>query len=432
MVLGGLLVIALAGVALLAVGPASDGPTTDAVAPASIDQGLGDQSAATIDHDTLRETGRSGGLVSAGYGDPGIQATTLWRNGTTGPQDGCLPAGCLSGLATGGPWSEEIDITEAVAPGIPNRVTVKLTFEARGAQQMFVGLRADGGEIHGHEAERGTALAGPVTVEASGIAVRHDGGQVLVRLTASLTDAEAENPYTLRIDVAPAADRALPWVPTGVDLAPGDRLTLAVDPLASQASPGTPLRFPSLDVAVWGPTDVFLGTVRVENGSAQVGPFETGGELVLYTTGSIEAYRVLLPAETVDGGHGLRALATEILAGEAHRLEPGEPVDWSFSTPPGTLQLGLLLQMGPGASAHHGLEAEIVSPGGQTLVELQGAGTEARLGQGAAVDPLGTAVETFWGQASTYGLTADGYQGHAQADGAANVAIGELTRVFVR
>ncbi len=307
MALGGLLVIAAASVALLAFGPASDGPTRDGMAPASIDQGLGDQSAAAIDHDALMETGRSGGLVSAGYGDPGIQATALWRNGTTGPQDGCLPAGCLSGLATGGPWSEEIDITEAVDPGIPSRVTAQLTFEARGAQQMFVSLRADGGEIHGHEAERGTALAGPVTVEASGIAVRHDEGQVLVRLTASLTDAEAENPYTLRIDVAPAADRALPWVPTAVDLAPGDRLTLAVDPLPRAPGPGAPSRFQTLEVGVWGPTDAFLGTVRVENGSAQVGPFETGGELVLYTTGNIEGYRVLLPTETVDAGQGLRA-----------------------------------------------------------------------------------------------------------------------------
>ncbi len=105
---------------------------------------------------------------------------------------------------------------------------------------------------------------------------------------------------------------------------------------------------------------------------------------------------------------------------------------WSFSTPPATLQLGLLLEMGPGISAHDGLEAEIVSPGGQTLVEVQGAGPEVRLGQGAAVDPLGTAVEMFWGQGSTGGLTADGYQVYAQAERAANVAIGELTRVVVR
>lgn len=360
--------LALAGVLLVAgcLGPA-EGPTSE---PSADPPGT----AVPISADAADETTNASPEPEEAAGGPELEDHALAYagepvrrsvpvEGSFGPADTCLPAGCQAGDDR---HVQEVPIHPHVPPDVPVRVSGEVRYDGQPGD-LTAQLRTGGAEIYGAQV---TAREGTITVDAR---VAEPAGNMTLAIVGMTADASEELTYEGNLTIRSDADVVPAGVPTRLPL-PDDARSLRLAPEDGQG----PVRF-----VLWDEEGQRVARATLEEAPwryelANGTPRPDGLQIEAPTHG----VRVTVTSPQPPEG-SLAPLATVPVVGSLHEAPPGEPLAWTFAIPHTPSAVGLATYREGLVSARSG------GPPALTVRSPDGTVLDRPSGEPASVDGLG-------------------------------------------
>lgn len=325
--------------------------------------------------------------------------TVLWKNGSFGPHEACVPAGCVAGTSDQG-----LDLSEVVPVGAPTRIVADLSWEGQGPDAVFLDLEASDATVY-----RSTVDRGSQRIHLESLLVRRDGGTVRLVVSYGFPQATTDGTldYRLRTDLA-SEPRTVPvGIPVKVPV--GD----SADRLGVRPLNGSEVR-----AWLWGPDDALAARMDLAAAPYWVELPEAAGDHVLYVH---EADGPVAVATDGDPAGPMEALEVRRAQGQAREIPAdGSAASWSFELDRTPLGVGVYVANGTsGTYTISGPEARIASPQGDVFA-LSSDGIFSGTGSLA------------WWAIGDGDLVTGTYEATFQVQAAADTRVGHLVVDYVR
>lgn len=310
--------------------------------------------------------------------------TVLWRNGSFGPHEACVPAGCVADTE-----DQALDLSEVVPVGTPTRVVATLSWEGQGLDGVFLELETSDATVYRSTRDRGAQRS-----HLEALLVRRDGGTVRLVVSYGFPQVTTDGTmdYRLRADLM-SEPRA---VPTGipVKVPVGD----SADRLGVRPLNGSGVR-----AWLWGPDDTLAARLDLAAAPYWVDLPDAAGDHVLYVH---EADGPVAVATDGEPAGSMEALEVRRVQGPARKIPAdGSAVSWSFELDRTPLGVGVYVANGTsGTYTISGPQARIASPQGDVFAlsstgTFSGTGSRAWWAIGDSDLVTGTYDATFQGRA---------------------------------
>lgn len=280
--------------------------------------------------------------------------------GTFGPEETCLPVGCVaSSLGQGDSFHHEIPLDPSIPAGVPVRVTGELDYDQETTGDVHANLRTGAAELYGAKI---TNTVGPTEIDLR--LSSPENNPVVLEIGAHASEGADGNTYSGQLEIT--ADPTL--VPAGVP-------TSVPTPATAEAIRLTPADGEQVAFTLWGPDGEQVAQRTVEATPARV-------ELPSRSEATSYALQIQAPTE---GAHlavvgpdepagSLQPLATTPVLGPAQEAQPGQAVEGTFETSVPPAAVGVYQQGSDPAVVRAGEDPalEITSPQGTVMDRAAG------------------------------------------------------------
>lgn len=278
-------------------------------------------------------------------------STSFTENGSFGPSETCVPAGCATGS-----YEHTVDITDRIPRGLPVRAEVTLEYQEDLFTFVDADLVAESGEVY-NATETASFSESGGTIRINATLGRTGNGATFTVVVQGYWPDDGEATYTLDVALEGQPDLVPPQVPVSVPVTDATG-GVTLEPLGAAGS--------GFEALSWTPDDRRHHLVK-SDAAADYGavdehatgrhvillrpPSESSGPAGVGNTSLASALRVR-PQRPAPDAH-LRMLGTEVTAGDAHPVQPGQTVSWQAQAPPTLVEAGIRID-GQGPVQSHG------------------------------------------------------------------------------